>query len=156
MVVARWKQVPHEEFNCLSNKHEDFSIAYYSWGILGGPAVKNLPAIQETRVQSLGQEDPLEKEMATCSSILAWKVPLREDPGGLQSMGWQELGVEAVRTLAEKMGRGSTLMREALEQHGRGWGHGFEWITARETQTMPEKYRKFPAYEWAPFQGHVR
>ena len=58
--------------------------------------------------------------MATCSSILAWKVPLREDPGGLQSMGWQELGVEAVRTLAEKMGRGSALMREALEQHGRG------------------------------------
>ena len=48
--------------------------------------------------------------MATRSSILAWKVPLTEDPGGLQSIGWQELGVEAVRTLAEKMGRGSTLM----------------------------------------------
>ena len=50
--------------------------------------VKNLPAIQESRVQSLGQEDPLEKEMATHSSILAWEIPWTEKPGGLQSMGW--------------------------------------------------------------------
>ena len=49
--------------------------------------VKNLPAVQETRVRSLGQEDPLEKEMATHSSILAWKIPWTEEPGGLQSMG---------------------------------------------------------------------
>ena len=49
--------------------------------------VKNLPAVQETRVQSLGQEDPLEKEMATRSSILAWKISWTEEPGGLQSMG---------------------------------------------------------------------
>ena len=46
--------------------------------------VKNLPAMQETWVQSLGQEDPLEKEMATHSSILAWKSPWTEEPGGLQ------------------------------------------------------------------------
>ena len=45
--------------------------------------VKNLPAMQETWVQSLGQEDPLEKEMATRSSILAWRIPWAEDPGGL-------------------------------------------------------------------------
>ena len=45
--------------------------------------VKNLPAIQETWVQSLGQEDPLEKEVATHSSILAWEIPWTEDPGGL-------------------------------------------------------------------------
>ena len=51
--------------------------------------VKHLPAMQETRVQSLGQEDPVEKEMATHSSILAWKIPWMEEPGGLQSMGWQ-------------------------------------------------------------------
>ena len=43
--------------------------------------VKNLPAKQETQVESLGQEDPLEKEMATCSSILAWKIPWTEEPG---------------------------------------------------------------------------
>ena len=54
--------------------------------------VKNLPAVQETRVRSLGQEDPLEKEMATHSSILAWKVPWTEEPGGLQSMGSQIAG----------------------------------------------------------------
>ena len=48
--------------------------------------VKNLPAMQETWVRSLDEEDPLEKEMATYSSILACKVPLPEEPGGLQSM----------------------------------------------------------------------
>ena len=52
--------------------------------------VKNLPAIQETQVHSLGWEDPLEKEMATHSSILAWRIPWTEEPGGLQSMGSQE------------------------------------------------------------------
>ena len=54
--------------------------------------VKNLPAVQETRVQSLGQEDPLEKEMATHSSILAWKIPWTEEPGRLQSMGSERVG----------------------------------------------------------------
>ena len=49
--------------------------------------VKNLPAVQETQVQSLGQEDPLEKDMATHSRILAWEIPWTEGPGGLQSMG---------------------------------------------------------------------
>ena len=51
--------------------------------------VKNLPAMQSTQVQSLGWEDPLEKEMATHSSILAWEIPWTEEPGGLQSMGSQ-------------------------------------------------------------------
>ena len=49
----------------------------------------NLPAVQETCVQSLGQEDPLEKEMATHSSILAWNIPWTEEPSGLQSMGFK-------------------------------------------------------------------
>ena len=52
--------------------------------------VKNLPAMQETWVLSLGQEDPLEKEVATHSSILAWRIPWTEEPGGLQSMRSQE------------------------------------------------------------------
>ena len=51
--------------------------------------VKNLPAMQETRVQSLGGEDPLEKGTATHSSILAWRIPWTEEPGGPQSMGSQ-------------------------------------------------------------------
>ena len=49
--------------------------------------VKNLPAMQKTQVPSLGQEDPMEKEMATHSSILAWRIPGTEEPGRLQSMG---------------------------------------------------------------------
>ena len=54
-------------------------------------SVKNLPAMQETRVQFLGWEDPLKKEMAIHSSILAWRIPWRVEPGRLQSMGSQEL-----------------------------------------------------------------
>ena len=54
--------------------------------------VKNLPAMQETQVQSLDGEEPLEKGMASHSSILAWKVPWTEEPGGLQSMGSQRVG----------------------------------------------------------------
>ena len=54
--------------------------------------VKHLPAIPETWVQSLGQEDPLEKEMAPHFSILAWKIPRMEEPDGLQSMGSHRVG----------------------------------------------------------------
>ena len=64
-------------------------------GFPGGSVVKNLPAIeemQETGVQTLGQEDSLEKEMATHSSILAWEIPWTEESGGLQSMGCWRVG----------------------------------------------------------------
>ena len=54
--------------------------------------VKNLPAMQETRVQSLGQKDNLEKGMATYSSILAWRILWTEEPGGLQYTGLQRVG----------------------------------------------------------------
>ena len=54
--------------------------------------VKNLPAMQETQVQSLGPEDPLEKEMATHSSTLAWRIPWTEESDRLQSMGLQRIG----------------------------------------------------------------
>ena len=57
----------------------------------GSSVVKNLPVIQETQVWSLGWEDPLEKEIATDSSILAWEIPWTEEPGGLQSMGLQRV-----------------------------------------------------------------
>ena len=53
--------------------------------------VEKLPAVQETQVRSLGWEDPLEKGMATHSSILAWRIPWTEEPGGLQSMGSQRV-----------------------------------------------------------------
>ena len=57
-----------------------------------GQTVKNLPAMQESRVRSLGREGPLEEEMATLSRILAWRIPRTEKPGGLQSMGSQRVG----------------------------------------------------------------
>ena len=63
-------------------------------GKLVAQTVKHLHAMQETRVQSLGREDLLEKEMATHSSILAWKIPWTEEPGGLQSMGSQSVGYD--------------------------------------------------------------
>ena len=69
----------------LSNEH----IAYAS---LVAQTVKRLPAMQETQVRSLGQEDPLEKEMAIHSSTLAWKILWVEEPGGLQSTGSQRVG----------------------------------------------------------------
>ena len=62
------------------------------WASLVAQMVKNRPAMQETWVQSLGQEDPLEEEMATHSSIPAWRIPWTEEPGGLQSMGSQRVG----------------------------------------------------------------
>ena len=60
--------------------------------LLVAQTVKRLPAMWETQVGSLGQEDPLKKEMATHSSILAWKIPWTEEPGRLQSMGSQKVG----------------------------------------------------------------
>ena len=62
------------------------------WPSLVAQMVQNLPAMRDTRVQSLGQEDPLEEEMATHSRILAWRTPWTEEPGGLQSMRSQRVG----------------------------------------------------------------
>ena len=62
------------------------------WASLVTQRLKHLPAMQETRDQSLGQEDPLEKEMATHSSTLAWRIPGREEPCRLQSTGLQRVG----------------------------------------------------------------
>ena len=70
-----------------------------------GSVVKNLPAVQETRLQSLGHEDPLEEGMAAHSSILAWGIPWTEEPGGLRSMGvtksWTRLSDRATTTVEE-------------------------------------------------------
>ena len=74
-------------YNSLKNiKYIGIRASLVAW------MVKHLPTMWETRVRSLGQEDPLEKEMATHSSIHAWKIPWTEEPGGLQSMGSQRVG----------------------------------------------------------------
>ena len=80
-------------FKLNTVKGSPFESTYTSvWASLLTQTVKNPPAMLETRVQPLDQEGPLEKGMATHSSILAWRVPCTEKPGGLQSMGWQRVG----------------------------------------------------------------
>ena len=81
----------------LSNSEDQYLDPFdfsnlYPLASLVAQRIKHLPAMQETRVRSLGWEDPLEKEMATHSSILAWRIPWTEEPGGLQSMGFQRVG----------------------------------------------------------------
>ena len=76
------------------------SIWQRIWTSLVAHEVKNLPTMWETQVQSLGKEDPLEKGMATHSSILAWRIPWTEEPGGLQSMGSQRAGHDFVTKAA--------------------------------------------------------
>ena len=94
------------QYSCLENPHGQKSLVGYSpQGFkesytteatkhthMAAQTVKNLPVIQETGVQALGQEDPLEKEMATHSSILAWRTPWTEEPGRLQFMESQRVG----------------------------------------------------------------
>ena len=78
----------------LVKRKSTFKVQFLSlWGTsLVAQKLKRLPAMQEIRVPSLGREDPLEKEMATHSSTLAWRIPWREDPGRLQSTGSQRVG----------------------------------------------------------------
>ena len=71
--------------------------------------VKCLPAVKETWVQSLGQKDPLEKEMETHSSTLAWKIPRMEEPGRLQTMGLQRIGHDGATSLSLSQGKGNKI-----------------------------------------------
>jgi len=73
------------------NLFGSFSGFILLWSSLMAQMIKNMPAMQETQVQSLGREDPLKKETATQSSILAWRIPWTEEPVGLQSMGSQRV-----------------------------------------------------------------
>ena len=98
--------------------------------------VKNQPAVQETQVRSLGQEDPLDKGMAFHSSVLAWRIPRREEPGGLQSMGSQRVGRDRVTNTAtlQLVIRGICLqcgkprLIPGLERsHGEGNGYSLQY-----------------------------
>ena len=86
--IKKLKKYIYNRINAF--KHICFlhTSSYY---LLRGSSIKNPPAMQEPQVQSLAQEDPLEKEMAIHSSILAWEIPWTEEPGGLQSMGSQRV-----------------------------------------------------------------
>ena len=74
----------------ISYKFDEVSPSV--WASLVAQRLKRLPAMQETQVRPLGREDPLEKEMATHSSILAWRIPWMEEPSRLESMGLQRVG----------------------------------------------------------------
>ena len=73
-------------------------VYYINGASLLAQTVKNPRAKQETWLRSLGWQDPLEEEMATHSSVLAWNIPLTEEPGGLQSVGLQRVGHDRTRT----------------------------------------------------------
>ena len=86
-----------------SGKWFNLCIRYHliPWASLVAQRLKHLPAMRETRVWSLGQEDPLEKEMATHFSILAWEIPWMEEPSGLQSTGSQRVGHDWAISLSD-------------------------------------------------------
>ena len=91
-VLMRWMNLEPIKQSEVSQKEKDeYRVLMHIWTSLVAQMVKRLPTMQETRVQSLGQEGLLEKEMATHSSILAWKIPWMEEPGRLQSMGSQRV-----------------------------------------------------------------
>ena len=88
--IDTWYRMAKMPYNIVDNSKASTS----DWTSLVAQMVKYLPTMWETRVQSLGWEDLLEKEMATHSSILAWKIPWTEKPGSLQSMGSQRVGYD--------------------------------------------------------------
>ena len=71
---------------------DGYLALYATWTSLVAQTIKSLPAMRETWVRSVGPEDPLEKEMTTHSSTLAWEIPWTEEPGRLQSIGSQRVG----------------------------------------------------------------
>ena len=96
-----------------------------SWASLVAQRVKRLPAMRETRLRSLGREDPLEKEMAPHSSILAWRIPWTEEPGGLQSTESQRVGHDWV-TLTYTP---TKVYSEGRRRRGQQWMRWLDSIT---------------------------
>ena len=96
-------------FSYSQSNHKDKAYTQETMTSLVAQTVKRLPTMRETRVQSLGWEDLLEKEMAIHSSILAWKIPRKEEPGGLQSMGLQRVRYDWVTSLFCFLGRLQTV-----------------------------------------------
>ena len=117
------------------------------WTYLVAQMVKNLHAVQETRVRSLGWEDLLEKGMATPSSILAWRIPWTEEPGRLQSMGLQRIGHDwATLTIfsfwkwngCKSTARGAVCVKSE--------GHSPPFISKEESEMKPELLRSWSRY----------
>ena len=117
-----------KESRCLGNQQ----VYIYSFHLLLAKQVKHLSTVQETRVRALGWEDPLEKEMATHSSTITWKIPWTEEPGRLQSIGSQRVGHNWATSLSLSAGKESTCNAEDAGEVGSipglglcpGGGHG--------------------------------
>ena len=93
-------------------EEEIYKVMYFSWGFPSVSVVKTLPAVQEMGFQSMGQEDPLEESIATHSSILVWRIPRTEEPGGLQPIGSQRVRCD---------GSDWACMHSFLLSHSRKW-----------------------------------
>jgi len=126
----------------IEGRHND---PIYMKGFPGGSAIKNLPVmqeLQETWVQSLDWEDPLEKGMATHSRILAWIIPWTEEPGWLSSVHWKESDDWASNTFAFTLGfPGSSVGKESAWYAGDvgsipGWGRSLEKGTATHSSIL--------------------
>ena len=111
------------DFLCVITKTGQFKTPSLMWASLVAQRVKHLPAMWETWVPSLGQEDPLEKEMVTHSSILAWRIPWTEEPGRLQTTGLQRVRHDSATSLSffHSCGRCWSATSIMLAQNGWGW-----------------------------------
>ena len=110
-----------------------YKMVQLLWASLIAQSVKNLPAVQKTWVRLLGWEDPLEKEMATHSSILAWRIPWIEEPGRLQSMGSQE---------------SDTIQRLNHHHHHSCWGEASGFLSHQEDSCGKVKWSRSHYTDW--------
>ena len=125
------------------------------WASLVAQRLKRLPAMQETWVRSLGQEDPLEKEMATPSSTLAWKIPWTEKPGRLQSMGSQSQTRLSDFTHLMVVGdKGGSMRRSGYLRHAKRPGILEESVQGKEDPRSTQKKERCLSH-WKDFVRKV-
>ena len=120
--------------NSFKNVVSDFRVSYFSnYRHFGAFQVtlmiKNLPGMQERQVQSLGREDPMEKDVATLSSILAWRIPWTEEPGGLQSIGSQRVG----HSWSDLAGTAHILNIISTGSQDKGFNETFTWFVSTKS-----------------------
>ena len=126
--VYRVEASPYTSHVTYLNQPMSPSHLFTHWASLMAQTVKNMPAMQETRVPSLGREDPTEKGMTTHSNILAWRIPWTKEPGGLWSMGWQESDTTEQLTLSLYFHFISQMCPASLPHPTTELQSGMEWL----------------------------
>ena len=130
-----------QNFYCLRYIHREF---WDPWASLVAQMVKNLPAMQEMRAWSQGQENHLEKRIALNSSILAWRISWPEDPGGLQFLGLQRVGHEWVKDIHVWTGRPGVLRFTESQRVGHDWATELtDWVTIITSSWRPAGMNSF-------------